>query len=79
MELGAHNVMRMASYYINTISALVVPNSHGLVIGGRKYPGQFVMEICGPHIIDVAFKGKQAPFLFIIPDSHIATIGAGYE
>lgn len=66
--------MRMASNNIDTISTLVVPNAHSLVIRGGEYPRQLMMEVGGSNIIDMAFKYKQTPLLLIVPYTDIATI-----
>lgn len=50
--------MGVPSYDIDAVAALIVPDAHGLVIGGRKYPWQFVVEIGGSDVVDVPFQGK---------------------
>lgn len=66
--------MRMAGYYIDTIPALIIPYSHGLIIRGRQNPRQLVVEECCSDVIDMAFKHKQTSFLFVVPYSYIAII-----
>lgn len=60
--------MTVPSYNINTSSALIVPDSHGLIITSGKDPGELIVEVCGTNIVDMAFQSEQTTFLFIIPD-----------
>lgn len=54
MKLRAHHVMRMTRNDIDATPALIIPNPHGLIIGGRQNPRQFMMEVSGPDIVDMA-------------------------
>lgn len=56
MKLCTHDVVTMSCDNVDAASALIIPNAHGLIIAGREYPWQFVMEEGGSDIVDVSFE-----------------------
>lgn len=68
MELRAHDVVTVSSDDVNAHSTLIVPDPHGLIVAGRQYPGQFMMEEGSPNVVDMSFEGEQASFLLVVPN-----------
>lgn len=54
MELGTHHVMAVPCDDVYAGSGLVVPDPHGLVVGGCEDPGEFVVEERRTDVVDVA-------------------------
>ena len=79
MELSTHDVVSMSSDDVDAAAALIVPDSHCLVIAGRQDPGQLVVEVDSSDIVDVAFQHKTAPLVLVIPHTDVAVVGARHE
>ena len=54
MELRAHNIVTVPCDDIDAGSALIVPDTHGLIVAGGQDPGQLVVEVCGTDVVDMA-------------------------
>lgn len=55
MKLRTHHIVTMPGDDIDTRATLIVPNPHRLIVAGRQYPRQLVVEVSGTDVVDVAF------------------------
>jgi hypothetical protein len=74
VELSTHDIVQVPGDQIDAVPTLVVPDPHGVVVGGREDPWQLVMEVHSADVVDMAFQHEHAAFLLVVPDAHIATV-----
>ena len=74
MKLSASYIVAMAGNNVNAGSALVVPNSDGLIITAGQDPRELFVEESCSDIINMTFENKITSFLFIVPDSYLSLI-----
>ena len=79
VELRAHDVVAMSRDDVHTGPALVIPDAHGLVVAGRQYPRQFVMEEGRPYVVYVPLQGKLTSLLLQVPHLHHAVVAPRNE
>ncbi len=51
MKLSTHDIMTVPSDDIHTVSTLIIPYPHGLIITGRQNPGKLMMEKSSSDVV----------------------------
>lgn len=67
MKLRAHDVVTMSGDDVDASSALIVPDPHSLIVAGRQYPRQLMVEEGSTNVINMPFEREQASFLLVVP------------
>ena len=76
VELGAHGVVVVAGEDADALSALPVPDPHGLIIRGGQDPWILVMEHCRPDVVKMTQQGEDAASLLVIPHFDLIVISS---
>ena len=79
MELSAHNVVVVSSKDSNGVTALPIPDSHGLVIGSRDDPWVLVVEESGTNVVKMSKKSENASLLLVIPHFNLIVISSRHK
>ena len=77
VELGAHDVVVVAGQDADALSALPVPDPHGLIVRGGQDPWILVMEHSGPDVVKMTQQGEDAASLLVIPHFDLIIISSG--
>ena len=67
MELGTHDIVRMACQNSNLVPILPVPNAHRLVITGADDPGELHVKLHRANVVHVSLQSKSALLDLVIP------------
>ena len=68
MELGTHDIVVVAGEDADARPGLPVPDSDGLIIGGRQDPGVLVVEHRRTNVVQMTKQLEQAAFLLVVPN-----------
>jgi hypothetical protein len=66
--------MVVSSQNRDTSSVLPVPDPDSLVVRGADHPSEFKMELYSSDVVQMAFKGVQAFFLFEVPEFDLVVV-----
>ena len=79
MELGAHDVVVVASQDADAVSRLPVPDADGLIVRGADNPRILVVEKRGAYVVQMAEEREQALALLVVPDFDLVIVTARDE
>ena len=79
VKLCTHHVVIVSGEDGNAVAVLPIPNTDGLIVGRRKQPGAFMMELHRTDVIQMSQKGELHLTCTVGPNDNLKVITSTCE